>query len=177
MLVHKNQNLPKRVINAWLMRAQNDLIAEAIAIDDYLLVFSCAMEKLEIPFDSMNALKCIAPEDRGDFEVDIDGSYLYWEKADIHLDLDAFRCAVDPVWRQKAEALKLSHDKAFGQAIAKLREQYKLHQSDIKGVSMRQVSRIENGESTKLETLELFTKAHSLEVNEYLEKIANLINV
>jgi hypothetical protein len=174
--VYQNSDLPQRVVNAWSMDAQDQLIAEAIAIDDYLLVFSCAMEKLEIPFDSMNALKRIAVEDRGNFEVDIDGSYLYWEKADIHLDLDAFRCAVDPVWRQKAEALKLSHDQAFGQAIASLRKQYKLRQSDIVGLSARQVSRIENGEGTKLETIELLAKAHNLEINDYLEAIATLIN-
>lgn len=174
--VYQNSDLPQRVINAWSMEAQDQLIAEAIAIDDYLLVFSCAMEKLEIPFDSMNALKRIPIEDRGNFEIDVDGSYLYWEKADIHLDLDAFRGAIDPVWKQKTEALKLSHDQAFGQAIATLRKQYKLRQSDIKGVSSRQVSRIENGEATKLETLELFAKAHNLEINDYLNRVADLIH-
>ncbi|MGB2924047.1 MAG: helix-turn-helix transcriptional regulator, partial [Limnothrix sp.] len=54
-------------------------------------------------------------------------------------------------------------------AIATFRKQSKLRQSDIDGVSSRQISRIENGESTKLETLELLAKAHNLEINDYLE--------
>ncbi|BAW97248.1 hypothetical protein NIES970_21990 [[Synechococcus] sp. NIES-970] len=173
--IHKNQELPQRVINAWLLQAQDVLIAEAIALRDHLLVFSCALEKLEISFDSLPALKRIEPEDWPNFELDADGSYLYWKKADIHLDLDALRCAVDPVWKQKAEAIKLSHDQAFGQAIATLRKQHKLRQSDIVGLSARQVSRIENGEGTKLETLELLAKVHNLEINDYLEAIANLM--
>ncbi|NJN73232.1 MAG: helix-turn-helix transcriptional regulator [Limnothrix sp. RL_2_0] len=71
---------------------------------------------------------------------------------------------------------KVSHDKAFEKAIATFRKQSKLRQSDIKGVSSRQVSRIENGENTKLETLELFAKAHKLEINDYLEAIADFMN-
>ena len=174
--IHQTQELPTRVINAWSMGAQDQLIADAVVIDDCLMVFSCAMEKLEIPFDKMAALKRISIEDRHDFEIDIDGSYLYWPESDIHLDLESFRCAIDPVWQRRAEAIKLSHDKAFGQAIATFRKQSKLRQSDIDGVSSRQISRIENGESTKLETLELLAKAHNLEINDYLEAIATLLN-
>ncbi|MCY7333484.1 MAG: helix-turn-helix domain-containing protein [Pseudanabaena sp. CAN_BIN31] len=51
----------------------------------------------------------------------------------------------------------------FGKAIATLRKKYKLRQSDIIGLSERQVSRIEKGEgSTKADTLRLFAKAHGM---------------
>ncbi|MDG3495413.1 MULTISPECIES: DUF2442 domain-containing protein [Pseudanabaena] len=175
-LVHTNSVVPKRVMNAWTMGAQEQLIADAIAIGDRLLVLSCSMEKLEIPFDSLPALKCISIKDRSNFTIDDDGSCLYWQDADIHLDLEALRSANDPEWKQKFEALKSEHNQVFGKAIATLRKQYKLRQSDIIGLSERQVRRIEQGEgSTKIDTLRLFAKAHGMELDAYLDAVASAI--
>ncbi len=175
-LVHTNSVIPKRVMNAWTMGAQEQLIADATVIGDRLLVLSCAMEKLEVPFDSLPALKRISINDRSNFTIDDDGSCLYWEDADIHLDLDSFRYATDPAWKQKFEALKSEHNQVFGKAIATLRKQYKLRQSDIIGLSDRQVRRIEQGDgSTKVDTLRLFAKAHGMELDAYLDAVANAI--
>ncbi len=175
-LVHVTSEIPKRVINAWAMGAQEQLIAEATVIGDLLLVVSCRMEKFEISFSSLPALKRIPYDERSDFTIADDGSYLYWESADIHLDLDAFRYVTDPEWKQKFNALKATHDRVFGKAIATIRKKYKLRQSDIIGLSERQVSRIEKGDSsTKIDTLRLFAKAHNMEINDYLEAVASEI--
>lgn len=175
-LVHTNSVVPKRVMNAWTMGAQEQLIADATVIGDRLLVLSCAMEKLEVPFDSLPALKSISINDRSNFTIDDDGSCLYWEDADIHLDLEAFRYATDPEWKQKFEALKSEHNQVFGKAIATLRKQHKLRQSDIIGLSDRQVRRIEQGEgSTKVDTLKLFAKAHGMDLDDYLDAVASAI--
>ncbi len=91
------------------------------------------------------------------------------------MDLDALRCAINPNVKNKFDAYKLTHDRSFGQAIATLRKQSKLKQSDIIGLSERQVSRIEKGEGTKIETLDLFAQAHQMELNDYLEAVANLM--
>lgn len=176
-LVHTNSVVPKRVMNAWTMGAQEQLIADATVIGDRLLVLSCAMEKLEVPFDYLPALKQISINDRSNFTIDDDGSCLYWEDADIHLDLEAFRCATTPEWKQKFEALKSEHNQVFGKAIASLRKRHKLRQSDIIGLSDRQVRRIEQGEgSTKVDTLRLFAKAHSMELDAYLDAVASAIS-
>jgi transcriptional regulator with XRE-family HTH domain len=176
-LVHTNVDLPKRVINAWSMGAQEQLIADAIVIGDLLLVFSCSMEKFEVPFFSLPALKRIPTDERSSFTIADDGSYIYWEGADIHLDLDAFRCATDPEWKQKFEYLKSEHNQVFGKAIASLRKKHKLRQSDILGLSERQVRRIEQGEgSTKVDTLKLFAKAHGMDLDAYLDAVASAIS-
>jgi transcriptional regulator with XRE-family HTH domain len=175
-LVYTDSDLPKRVINAWSMGAQEQLIADATVIGDCLLVFSCGMEKFEVPFLSLPALKRIPISERGNFTIADDGSYLYWESADIHLDLDAFRCATNPIWKQKFEDLKSTHNQLFGKAIATLRKQHKLLQSDIKGLSERQVRRIERGEGTKVDTLSLFAEAHGMELDAYLDAVANAIS-
>jgi len=170
-------------LNHQIMRNTNtsnmgseQLIAEATVIGDRLLVFSCSMEKFEISFSSLPALKRIPIDERGNFAIANNGSYLYWESADIHLDLDAFRYVTDPEWKHKFDALKATHDQVFGNAIATLRKQHKLRQSDIIGLSERQVSRIEKGEgSTKADTLRLFAKAHGMEFDAYLDAVANAI--
>ena len=176
-LIHTNAELPQRVINAWSWGAQDQLIANATVMGDRLLVFSCAMEKLEIAFSALPCLKLIPIEERGDFTISEEGSYLHWPKQDIHLDLDALRYAIDPNIKHKFDAYKLTHDQLFGKAIATLRKQSKLKQSDIIGLSERQVSRIEKGEGTKVETLGLFAQAHQMELNDYLEAVANLMEV
>ena len=95
---------------------------------------------------------------------------------DIHLDLDAFRWATDPEYQQKFALLKSTHNQVFGKAIAHLRKQHKLRQSDIIGLSERQVRRIEQDEdSTKADTLKLFAMAHGMEINNYLDAVANAI--
>ena len=84
--------------------------------------------------------------------------------------------ATDPEWKQKFDSLKSEHNQVFGKAIATLRKQHKLRQSDIIGLSDRQVRRIEQGDgSTKVDTLRLFAKAHGMELDAYLDAVADAI--
>jgi hypothetical protein len=175
-MVYTNLEIPKRVLDAWQFGMQDRLIAKATVIEDSLLVLSCSLEELEISFGAMPALQHIPENERNDFIISEEGSYIYWEEADIHLDLDAFRSALDPIEKQKFENLRLHHDKLLGQAMKALREQYKLKQSDIAGLSERQVRRIESGERTKVKTLELLAKAHDMDLSKYLNKVAGLID-
>jgi len=171
--VYANSELPKRVINAWGMSAQDQLIADATVVGDRLFVLSCAMEKFEIPFSSLSALRQIPLENWRKFIVADDGSYLYWQAEDIHIDLDFLRCATDTDLEQKFKALKLIHNQLLGDAIARIRKLHKLRQADILGLSERQVSRIEQGEAIpKFTTLKLFAKAHGMEINDYLDAVA-----
>jgi DNA-binding transcriptional regulator YiaG len=174
-IVYTDLEVLKRVFAAWQFDVQDRLIAKAIVIDDRLLVLSCSMEVLEIPFAAMPALQRISASDRSGFMISEEGSYIYWEGADIHLDIDAFRSAIAPVEKQKFEKLRLQHDQLFGQAIKALRQQSKLKQSDIAGLSERQVRRIESGEGTKVDTLELLAKAQGMELSTYLDAVASLI--
>ena len=74
---HTNSVVPKRMMNAWTMGAKEQLIADATVIGDRLLVLSCAVEKLEVPFDSLPALKRISIDHHSKFIIDDDGSCLY----------------------------------------------------------------------------------------------------
>jgi len=171
-LVYRDFTLPTRVINAWIWGAQEHLIATALVIGESLLISRCDLNELEIPFASMPALQRIPLEEREKFIIAEDGSYIHWPVVDIHLDVEAFLSVIEPVAKQKFAAIKLKHDQIFGRAIASLRKQHQL----IIGVSERQVRRIEQGEGTKVETLNLFAQAHKMELNDYLNAVAGLID-
>ena len=81
----------KRIIIAHKWRSSNKMISTAIVFKDSLIVFDCNLSLFWIPFSSLSALKRIGIFDRSKFIIPEDGSYIYWEKYDIHLDLEAFK--------------------------------------------------------------------------------------
>jgi hypothetical protein len=172
ILLHKDWSLAGRVLRAWELGAPDRLIANAAATSDKLFVLSCSLKEFEISFDTIAALKSIPPKDRGRFTVAEDGSYLYWPSSDIHLDLDALRYATDPQWRKKVDWERTTHHARFGAAVAAVRKEYRLNQSDINGVSERHIRRIENGSIPRVRTLELMAQAHGLSLENYLNKVA-----
>jgi len=120
----------------------------------------------------MPSLKRIPVAERARFIVDEDGSYIQWPGPDIHVDLDAVRAAIDPEARARAEAAKALHDSRYGAAIAKIRTATGLKQSEIKGLSERQVRRIEKGEGTTYQALRRLAAAHGMDLDEYLRELA-----
>jgi Helix-turn-helix len=170
-----NSDVPMRVLEAWKMGAEQELIAYAVSSEKGLTVLDCALYIWTIPFEVMPALQKIPPDQRQHFELDSDGSFLYWESTDTHIDLESLRASIDPELKAKLNAEKVLHDKRFGKAIASVRKSLKLKQTDIGTVSAKQISRIEKGARPKLETLKLLAQAHGLEINDYLEKVAQAI--
>jgi hypothetical protein len=81
----------KRIIIAHRWRLSNEMISTAIVFKDSLIVFDCNLNLFRIPFSSLSALKKIEISDRLKFAIPEDGSYVHWEKYDIHLDLEAFK--------------------------------------------------------------------------------------
>ncbi len=175
MIVYSDFKVPQRILKAWQMGAQNQLIANATYFDDKLLVINCALEEFKLPFDKTIATANIPLKERNLFEIADDGSYIYWPKSDVHIDLDSIRCAIDEAWKERSEAIRIMHDKRYGQVIAFLRKEHKLRQSDITGLSERQVRRIEAGDHTSFDTLKLLADAHGMKLNEYLNNIALLL--
>lgn len=176
MIVYSDFKVPQRILKAWKIGAQNQLIANATYFDDKLLVINCALEEFKLPFDKIIATNNIPLKERDRFEIADDGSYIYWPKSDVHIDLDSIRCAIDETWRERSKAIRLMHDKRYGEIITFLRKEHKLRQSDITGLSERQVRRIEAGDPTSFDTLKLLADAHGLKLNEYLNNIASLLH-
>ena len=56
-----------------------------------------------------------------------------------------------------------------------LAQAIEVKQSDIKGLSERQVRRIEKGEGTTFESLRRLAAAHGLDLKKYLDEVAKMI--
>lgn len=172
-VVHSSDDrVPMRLLTAWAHNAQDELIAKAVVGEDRLFVLSCSLQPYEIAFHEMPALERIPKADRAKFNVAADGSFIHWPGPDIHIDLDAIRAARDPGARAKALAFKARHDARYGAAIATLRISKGLKQSDIKGLSERQVRRIEKGGGTTSKALRLLAASHHMKLDEYLREVA-----
>ena len=172
LVVHSDIEMPKRILNAWKNNAQDKLVARAMVVQDRLFLTSCEPETLDIGFDELPALKSIPESERGHFEVSEDGSYIHWPSVDIHLDLDSVRSALDPDFRDQRAAQRVRHDVNFGKAIATLRKQQGFRQSDIAGLSERQLRRIERGARPSVSALRSLAASHDLDLNDYLNAVA-----
>lgn len=167
---------PERVLNAWRMGSENELIATAAVFGDGLYVLTCALERLEVPFDRIPALKSLPTELRSHFEIDEVGSFLYWPERDVHIDIEVIRYATDDKWRNKCDLDKLTYDQNFGRAITSLRKKCNLRQSDIEGLTDRQLRRIESGDARpSVATLGALARAHHLSLDHYLEELGNML--
>jgi hypothetical protein len=175
ILIHANEDwqTPRRIINAWRLGAQRDLIARASATDETLLVINCALECFEVPFSKIPVLVRMPRKELSKFRLSESGSYIHWTETDVHLDLEAIRYATDDNWRQQYDLEKITHNKQFGKAIGIVRQKYGLEKKDITVVSERQLRRIENeGARPSISTLTALATAHEMELNTYLNEIA-----
>jgi len=166
----------KRIKSAWEWEAETDLIAIASASEDSLFVMGCDLKTWEIPFSSLSCLDRVSKSEKCNFEIDEDGSYLYWQCADIHIDLEDLKAAVDPKFKDQLLIKKLEYGKSFGQAIAVVRKAHKLNQDGIDGLSDRHLRRIENeGQQPTLDTLKRLATSHRLDLEDYLAQVNEVI--
>ena len=175
ILVHADLDVPKRVLTAWSLGCPDELIASAQVINDELFVMACDHRLLRVRFEDLPALERIPVHQRPDFALSSEGSYMHWPDADVHIDLDAIRYAKDDAWRQKKDRGSVIYNARFGKAVALLRKQHGLNQSDVQGLSERQVRRIEKGERTKVDTLAILAKSHGRSLKDYLDAIAEAL--
>jgi transcriptional regulator with XRE-family HTH domain len=70
----------------------------------------------------------------------------------------------------------LKFDENYGRAIAALRIQTNLRQHDIRGLSVKQVGRIESGrQRVTASAISCLARAHQLPGNQYMQRIAELM--
>lgn len=103
---------------------------------------------------------------------DEDGSYLYWESADLHLDLEDIKAAVNPMFKEQLLLNKLEYGKSFAKAITIVRKTHQLNQDEIDGISDRHLRRIENeGQQPTLNALKKLSTAHGLDLEDYQAQV------
>jgi hypothetical protein len=148
-------------------------IIDAYIIGDRIFVRGPKHRMLHIPIESIGALKGQPEAAVRNFVIDPDGSFLYWPELDVHLGWNQFLYAVDPDELRKAQQRSAGFNERYGAAIRKVREAAGIKQSKIDGLTERQLRRIEQGESrATTAALTALAKAHGLDANAYMERLA-----
>jgi uncharacterized protein DUF2442 len=148
-------------------------IIDAYFAGDTLLVRGPKHRMLHVPVSSVPSLRGQPRHVLQNFQIDSDGSFIYWPDLDVHLGWNQFLQAVDPEALRKAHQRSAHFNKRFGAAIRKLREEAGITQSKIKGLTERQLRRIEQGGCRATRgALAALARTHELEVNAYLERLA-----
>ena len=176
IIVHSTKDVPKRVLTAWSLGCPDQLIADAQVVGEELFVMACDHTLFRAGFAEMPALERIPSQQRSSFAISSEGSYIHWPEVDVHIDLDAVRYLKDETWREKKDRERLMYDLRFGEAVAELRKKRGLKQADIRGLSERQVRRIEKGERTRINMLAILARSHGLSLKGYLDEIAEMLS-
>jgi hypothetical protein len=174
-VVHSNPAVGRRILKAIALRAQDHFIADATVANDQIFVMDCGFRIHELSFDAYPSLRQIPRERRDDYDIVLDGAYLHWDDYDVDLDLESIRLAADPDLRAAVGRKRILHDQAFGAGVRILREEHGLRQSDIAGLSERQLRRIEKGAAVTGDAINTLAEAHGMDPDNYLNEVAERI--
>ena len=154
-------------------------ILEAWWEEEVLVVVSpsrTGFEKLHVPLEKLPALKTYPRDTLAHFEIDEDGLFVYWPRLDVHLGWEQFEMAVDPEADLRAKQQSGAFNRSYGSAIRELRVQSELRQTDVDGLTARQVGRIERGECRATHAaLGKLAKAHQMSLSGYMNRLASLM--
>jgi transcriptional regulator with XRE-family HTH domain len=143
--------------------------------DELRVVSAPSLKRLRIPSCDLPSLRGRSDEDLRRFEIDDDGSFIYWPRLDVHLGWEQLLQASNPAEALKAKQQSKDFNRGFGHAIRKLRNELNISQEQIGGLTARQVSRIEKGECRATSSaLAKLAAAHKLSTNEYMDRLARL---
>jgi hypothetical protein len=148
-------------------------IFDARLEDKVLHVVSADFQRLEVPVSKIMPLSNAKKETVERFEIDQDGSYIYWPDLDLHLGWEQLQQIVDPVAAQKAKQKSHEFNVRYGAAIRKIREEKGLDITAIPNLSDKQLRRIERGECRLTSnSAKKLARAHGMTPNKYLQTVA-----
>jgi hypothetical protein len=165
-----------RICSAFSPESTGESIVDAYVVGDSLDVRG-KDRILRVPISKVPALRSQDEAVLRNFHINPDGSFVYWPDIDVHLGWNQFLQAVDPTALHKAQQRSGDYNRRYGAAIRKVREQAGLLQAKVGGLAERQLRRIERGECRATSNaLRELAKAHGVDVNTYMQKVANALS-
>lgn len=166
-----------RVCSASWPESSRGNLVDAYLGGDVLFVRGSKHRMLHVPVASIPALRGQPRAMLQNFHIDPDGSFVHWPNLDVHLGWNQFLQAVDPAELHKAQQRGADFNRRYGAAIRKIREATGIPQAKVAGITDRQLRRIEQGECRATAgALRDLAKAHGLDMNAYMEKVANAMS-
>jgi hypothetical protein len=169
--------LLKRLADSLETDDTTDCILDARIEDGRLHVVSPDFRRLNVPIQQIEALKNEDSAIIQKFEIDEDGSFLYWPSLDLHLGWTQLQQIADPEAARKALQRSQEFNERYGQAVRKVREEAGLKLGEISGISEKQLRRVESGECRLTSNaIGALSQSHKLAANEYMKKLAEKLN-
>lgn len=163
----------RRLLLAQVRDVAMEGIVDAYVLGDELVLLLGDFSIRSFPVRRIPELRRMQAREIERFELDEDGSFLYWPEHDLHLGVSQLLQAVDPSYLVEIEINRLPGSKAVGVAITRMRDERGLRQSDIPGLSERQVRRIEKGISRLSgDAANHFAAAFGIDVAYFLDQVA-----
>ena len=185
-LIEVNEEKDEELFTERFLLRLNAIDDDCHIIDSYwdwsnniLTVVSLTLKgfkRFHIPLANLPSLNKQTKTSLENMEIDEDGIFIYWPKIDVHLGWDQFQAAIDQKALLKAKQKSDEFNKRYGIAIRNLRHEQGLRQNDIKGLTGRQVGRVERGECRATHTaLVKLAKTHEMDISEYMDKLSKLL--
>lgn len=151
-------------------------IFDARVEGEILHVISPDFTRMEIPLAEIPAMGGADQTAVENFEIDEDGSYLYWPDLDLYLGWEQLQQVIDPAAVQRARQKSRDFNTRYGAAVRKVREEKGLAVTGVPGLSDKQLRRIESG-ACRLTSAAAgkLASAHGLDANEYLQTLATAL--
>jgi transcriptional regulator with XRE-family HTH domain len=163
----------RRMILARQSKAERQLIASASIDKGKLVVWTCEPRRYEVPISLIPSLARMKPRALSSFELSESGSRIHWDDDDVDLTAETICAYADPELRRQQEAQRRHEAARYADAIRELREERGLRQADIKGLTERQIRRLEEGDTRpRTATLEKLAAGHEMAVDDYLKALA-----
>ena len=164
-----------RLVSGMAEHDGSQSIVDAWVEGDDLVLLSPSFDRMVVPSAKLSRFLCNDLSKLSDFEIDEDGRFLHWPHSDAHLGWKQLNQLIDPIAvledAKKSNQFKVT----YGNAIRTLRDSLGLKQSDVVGLTPRQLRRIEHGEQiVSRNALEALSQAHKMPIDVYLRKLATL---
>ena len=173
--VSRDPLVVKRLVIALTRPAPWEGILDAYVLEDSLVVVLGDMSVREFPIGRLPKVGKLDREEFGRFEIDSAGSYLYWPCQDVHMGPSQMLQAVDPVFLAEVEIRRYEMANV-SQALEDMRNDRRLKQTEITGLSERHVRRLEKEEvRLTVGAATRFAGAFGLTMSGFLDELSERI--
>ena len=173
--VCRDPSVVKRLVIALKRSAPWEGILDAYVLEDSLVMVLGDMSVRKFPVGRLPKVRRFEPAVVKRFEIDSAGSYLHWPDGDVHLGPSQMLQAVDPMYLSDVEIRRYQMENV-SQALLDMRNDRRLKQTEILGLSERHVRRLEKEEvRLTVEAANKFADAFELTLSEFLDELSERI--
>ncbi len=173
--VCRDPSVVKRLVIALTRPAPWEGILDAYVIEESLVAVLGDMSARKFPISQLPKVRGFEPAVLSQFVIDSAGSYLYWPDQNVHMGASQMLQAVDPMYLADVEIRRYQMEK-MSLVLLDMRNDRRLKQTEIPGLSERHVRRLEKKEvRLTVDAATRFAGAFGLTLSGFLDELSDRI--